>query len=55
MLQVTGEAAQSFMHAAGSAVVTGENLARGKRRVALIAQGLPLVRAEFYELLAIEH
>jgi len=46
MLEVTGEATQSFVDADGSAVVAGVDLSSGSRRMALIAQCLALVRAD---------
>ena len=41
MFLMTGETTQAFVDTDGCAVVTGRHLRRGKRRVTLVAEGLP--------------
>lgn len=49
VLFVARETAQAFVDSDGSAVVTGADLAAGLGRVALVAESLALVGADFHE------
>ena len=52
---MAGEAAESFMHAHRSAIVARCHVHRGQRRVALVAEGLANVRADFDSSVAVMH
>ena len=55
MLEVTGKTTESFVHADGSAVVTGVDLSSGSGRVALVAQSLALVGTDRNRVCSVEH
>jgi len=55
MLEVTGQTTESFVHANGSAVVTGVDLSSGSGRVALVAQSLALVGTDRNGACSVEH
>ena len=55
VLRVAGEAAQALVDADGRPVVAREDLVPGPRRVALVAERLPAVRARSHRALALAH
>lgn len=55
MVLMAGVAAKACMNTQGSAVVAGVDLPRGIRRMALVAERLPLVAADLYIPLPFAH